>query len=397
MNFAPGLQVRRSLRKNRDEMRAFLSRQMPAFVTHRNARPPRLPPVFVFHDVAPEALTAQLEHLARNDYRALDAGQIADALEGGAHLEPAVGLTFDDATWTFWAFAWPLLRLFGFRAVLFVVPAVVPDTETVRPNLEDEWEGRCSRDDLLAAGRRYPFCTWGEIARMHASGIVDVQSHSLSHAQIPVTPRVVDFLHPAFVTYAGGFDIPHSTLDDGRAGARMLRPGAPVFESASRLSGRLRFMEDPGLVEELIAAAEAGPDTFFDRAGWRNDLKRVLNLRPANARGRYETEHEREAAIRQELAESRRRIEERLPGHHVRHLGYPWHEGSALSDRLAAECGYRSVHYGAFLPDRDPPTGPPLRIRRLSSRYLLRLPGSGRASFLAAVTAERRGHGQETP
>ncbi len=382
--------IGRSLRKNADEAWAFLSGQMPTFVTHRNPPVPGTPPVFVFHDVEPDAFAGQLEHLTRNGYRTLDAEGLADALQSGDAREGEVALTFDDATWSFWAYAYPLLRRSGFRAVLFVVPAVVPDSADTRPNLEDEWEGRSSREETLAAARRHPFCTWSEIERMHASGVVDVQSHSLSHSRIPVSPRVVDFLGPGFDSYAGGFDIPLSTLDDGRDGAGALRPGAPVFESAPRLSGRLRFREDPGLVRELIAVARRQPETFFDDPGWREELRRIVERRPPRTRGGYESDREREAAIRHEMSESRRRIEDRLPAHAVRHLGYPWHAGSDLADRLAAECGYRSVHYGACLRDPDAWSGPPLRVRRIPERYLLRLPGSGRASLRSALASGRR-------
>lgn len=385
-----GTRLRRSIGKNADEAKALMTGQMPGFVVRRRAAWPDRPPVFVFHDVDPDGFSDRLGWLSRAGFRTLDADAIADVYERGPAPEGEVGLTFDDATWTFWAYAFPLLRRFGFRAVLFVVPGVVPDAGTPRPGLEDVWSGACTAEDVLRAGRAQPFCSWPEIERMHASGLVDVQSHSLSHARIPVSPRVVDFQSPGCDGYAGGFDIPVSALDGRDGRARSVRPGAPVFESASRLSGRIRFVEDAGLSEELMAIPAARGAAFFDRPGWRRELRRIVSRRPPASRGRYETPGERDAALRREIVEAGRLIEDRLPGHRVRHLAYPWHDGSALADRLAAECGYRSVHYGAFLDTRPGGRPEPIRVRRLPERYLERLPGPERIPLWQALTRGRR-------
>jgi len=381
--------MRRSLAKNVDEGRAFLAGQMPAFVTVAGEPKLREVPVFTFHDVDPARFERQLDHLVSNGYRTIDADELA---EGGS-VERRVALTFDDATWTFWAYAFPLLERYGCRAILFVVPGVVPEATGARPNLEDVWSGRSRPEEIAESGRREAFCTWPELVGMHESGIVDVQSHSLSHARVPVSPEVVDFVHPGFPAGPGGFEIPLSTLNGSWPGARTPRPGAPVFSSSPRLAGHRRFREDPALVEELVSLVETtGGEGFFHRPDWRRRLRRVVDGHAPAERGAFESDAERSEAIRGELAESRRRLEERLPGSTVRHLAYPWYAGSALADRLAAEAGYRSVLYGSHLagPGGD---GPLPRIRRLPERYVLRLPGRGRVSLLASLKSSRRRFG----
>lgn len=355
---------------------------MPTFVI-RNARPFSIP-IFTFHDVEPESFERQLLHLKDNDYRTVDADEATD--RGPA--DDRVALTFDDATWTFWAYAYPLLRRHGMRAILFVVPGVIRDGPDLRPTLEDAWTGHCSFGDVAEAGREDAFCTWPEIARMHASGCVDVQSHSLSHVRVPVTPRVIDFVHPGFDGYAGGFDIPLSTADPDEEGRREPHPGTPVFESASRLSGRLRFRENPDLVREARAVARDHGPSFFRRGDWRAKLRAVVDRIPPSGRGSFEDAAARDTAMRRELAESKRRIEARLDGHRVTHLAYPWHQGSNLADRLAAEAGFRSVLGGATSPVGSGTSV--IRIRRLPERYLLRLPGRGRISLPAALVTGRR-------
>lgn len=383
-----GRRVRHSLAKNADEALAFLTGQMPAFVTGVGDPTPQAIPVFVFHDVEPSRFARQLAFLRENEYRSVDSDELA---RGGA-ADRRVALTFDDATWTFWAYAYPLLRRYGHRAILFVVPGVVPESAKVRPNLDDVWRESCTRKDVKEAARRERFCRWPEILRMHDSGAVDVQSHSLTHARVPISPRIVDFLHPEFDAAVGHFEIPASTLDGAIPPERPIRLGAPVFESAPRLAGRHRFREDPSLVEESISFVEEGGGMeFFRRPGWRRILREeVVERWPPSERGRFESGEERDEAVRREFDESKRRIEERLPGKTVSHLAYPWHRGSALADRLAAETGYRSVLYGSHLQREGGNDGGILRIRRLPERYLMRLPGIGRASLMRALGTARR-------
>lgn len=369
--------------RNADELRAWGTGRIPSFVV-RDARPSAIP-VFTFHDVTPQGFERQLLYLRDNGYRTVGADEAADP----GLPEGRVALTFDDATWSFWAYAFPLLRRYGQRAILFVVPGVVRDGAAVRPNLEDVWAGRCTSGDAAEAGRSDPFCTWIEIGRMYASGCVDVHSHSLSHARVPVTPRVIDFIHPGFDGYAGGFDIPLSVADPDEEGRRSPPPGTPVFESASRLSSRLRFREDPRLVSDARAAVKEHGPSFFQHPDWRTVLAAIVNRIPPSERGSYEDETSREAAIRHELVESKRRIEARLDGHPVTHLALPWHVGSDLAERLAAEAGYRFVHGGAATAAGRSGTSL-TSVRRLPDRYLLRLPGRGRVSLKAALATGRR-------
>jgi hypothetical protein len=66
-------------------------------------------------------------------------------------------------------------------------------------------------------------------------------------------------------------------------------------------------------------------------------------------------------------------------GKEVRHFCYPWFAGSETADRLAAEAGYQTVHYGFELKGgKAQIVGAPLRVRRLPEEYPFRLPGDGR-------------------
>ncbi|MFQ5904786.1 MAG: polysaccharide deacetylase family protein [Candidatus Binatia bacterium] len=386
--------LRRSFEKNAPEVRAFLSGQIPSFVTQRRGSASLAEvPVFVFHAVEPERLDIQLLYLRSNDYRTLDANELEAAVRWDVRKGREVALTFDDATWTFWTYAFPLLKRYGFRAILFAIPGIAPDDSTLYPNLEDVWEGRCIQKDLERRGEIQPLCTWRELVLMHESGIVDVQSHSLTHARVSVSPRLVDFLHPGFDADFKNVNVPISLLDNQEHPERKLRLGAPVFESAPRMACRLWFKEAPELVAAMTGYVEDhGANAFFGRPNWRKELVTFFRRWPPERLGSFETSEEMVLAVRRELFGSRKTLEERLPGKVVRHFCYHWFVGSDTADRLAAQVGYRTVHYGIQINGRPAQSARiPFRIRRISEEYLLRLPGHGRLPIwsISSILANR--------
>jgi peptidoglycan/xylan/chitin deacetylase (PgdA/CDA1 family) len=379
--------LNRSLEKNLPELKAIVDGRMPGFVTRpRASLPLDHVPTFVFHGVEAKRFESQLRYLRSSGYQTLDADDLMTVTRSKTRSKPSVALTFDDATWTFWTYAFPLLKRYGFRAVLFAVPGLVPEDSTSYPNLEDLWAGRCTHDDLAERGKVQPLCSWRELAIMHDSGIVDIQSHTLNHARVSVSSRLVDFLHPDFDRDDfGNVSIPVSSVDELECPKREFRLGAPVFEFASRMSGRPRFKENPELVETLTGYVEEhGGLDFFNRPTWRNELVAIFERWPSGALGSFENRAELETAIRWELVESCRILEQRLAKKQIRHLCYPWFEGSDTADRLAIEAGFQTLHYGLEVGVRRHSSSITIRrVCRISEEYLFRLPGEGRHTFLS--------------
>lgn len=384
--------LRRALTKNSAELRAFATGKMPSFVV-RNSPSRRLRgiPVFTFHDVDPDAFEKQACFLAENGYETLTSDELASRVERHEASGKEIALTFDDGTWTFWTYVYPILRKYSLKATLFVIPAVVPDDSRTYPTIADLWQLRCGRDDLARRAETQPLCTWLELKTMHESGIVDIQSHSLTHQRVSVSGKLVDFLHPEFEAYVARLNVPVYSVDCAHSPERGLRLGAPVFENAPRLAGRLRFNESPQVLESTISyvAARGGRD-FFERPSWRRELSAVFRRWPKSSLGAYETHRDMVAAIRRECGESRRALEDRL-GKNVRHFCYPWFRGSPLADTIAVETGYRAV-YGGPLLDTGLREGL-LRVQRIGEEYLLRLPGKERTSLWSVWSSKihRRG------
>ena len=101
---------------------------------------------------------AQLDWLARNDYRVIPLAQLVGYLSGKDALpRRAVVITIDDGYESTHRHALPLLRKYGFPATLFVYT------------------------DFVGAGDAL---SWQQLQELAASGLVDVQAHSKSHRNL---------------------------------------------------------------------------------------------------------------------------------------------------------------------------------------------------------------------
>lgn len=108
--------------------------------------------------VSPSSFAAQLEWLARNDYRVIPLGQLAGYLAGRQTLpKRAVAITIDDGYESVHRYALPLLRRYGFPATLFVYT------------------------DFVGAGDAL---SWQQLQELAASGLIDIQAHSKTHRNL---------------------------------------------------------------------------------------------------------------------------------------------------------------------------------------------------------------------
>lgn len=362
----------------------------PRALYRRAAPAGELPAVFCFHSAAPEPFAAVLGFLARNRYRTLIADQLHHLMTGAAR-EPgdrSVLLTFDDGVREVWSIVHPLLKRHGLRATCFVVPGRIEDAAAVRPTLEDVWQGRASLAEVVS-GDGPPLATWPEIAAMAASGVIDIQCHSFDHRLVFTSPKIVDFVSPQALAAFHPFEFAMF--------AQQPPPlGSPIHTSAPRLGASRAYRPDPEIAAICVAQVEEeGGVAFFDRPDWRRRLlARVGEHRSARPlAGSYESEEERRVAIATDLRRAKAAIEARLPGKRVRHLAFPWGEGSAAAVDAARESGYEACFWGKVdgrLTNQV--GGDPLRIARIGEDFVRSLPGDGRIPLRRVVAGklERR-------
>lgn len=348
--------------------------EVPWFVKAFGSRADGPVPVFIYHTIDPVVFEAHLLFLAENGYETWDADTYLEYLSGRTTKDNprAVVLTIDDARLSVWTHGYPLLKKYGARAVVFVIPGLTPDA----PPRELSGKSRGDGDDEIV--------NWSEIRIMHKSGHVDVQSHSLYHVQVPRSPKVVSLLD-SFETVRAFDSVPAPVGFEDlpiRAHREDLL-GFPVFDGSSLFLGGERFVPPEEFIEACVKgwrrdedrAHGEGVESFLRRIAWPPE--RIAG------EGRYALV---EPEIEHSLRRSRHIIEERLPGKAVRHFCFPYGLFCAASIAEVKRAGYNS----AFLSyvrgqDENRPGGDPFSIVRLKNDYLPRLPGRGRRSLWAIL------------
>lgn len=295
---------------------------------------------------------------------------------------PSVMLTFDDGYLDNWVYAFPLLQKYGIKATIFVNPEFVEPASEHRTKHGNGIE--------IPPEQAMGFLSWEEMRRMEASGLIDIQSHALSHTWYFSGERIIDFhdgsgRYPwlAWNLYP---DLKHRYMTCDLS-ARVTR-GYPVFQHEKALVAR-RFVPEPQLVRQITDFASQQDETFWKQPDWRDVLRSRWEAWAgrAGSSGHLETETEYEDRVRRELSESRRLISENL-GKQVDFICWP---GGGYNDQvlsIAREVGYKSWTLSSRDRSdyRNVSGADPSRVKRIGSsphRYAKgRYIGPGTAEYL---------------
>ena len=311
--------------------------------------------MFHFHDVTRADLEPKLRHLAENGYRSVVSDEIAAYVRGDLKLpQRSVGLCFDDAWKSLATVAAPLLQQFGLRAITYAIPGRITE----------------------AGGHFSPFVTWAELASLHASGIIDVQSHTESHSRIFTSSSAEDFVRPGYET-TPLLNRPQISPAPALAFLTPADLGAPIYAMRSRMSDGRRALVSPDVHLRCVdLVARSGGVTFFSRPDWRARLNAIIaSASPAG----YESDDDRRTAIETELARSRAVLNERLKTSSVAHICLPWGISGALTETMLERTGYQSAFANRLRGQHAVHAGDHRYwLKRLPNHYITRLPGRGR-------------------
>lgn len=150
-------------------------------------------PVVMYHHIMPEikelnvtpkVFEEQISALKRHGWKTLDGCEFLYLMQNPAKQRgKCVLLTFDDGFLDNYIYAYPILKKYKMKAMLFVATDFIVDLDIKRKNFKpiehkEIWK-------LAHTERKYEvMCTWNEIREMQEEEVFDIQSHGHTH-EIP--------------------------------------------------------------------------------------------------------------------------------------------------------------------------------------------------------------------
>lgn len=379
--------IKKNLHEIYLEVTHFMRKVYPDFVTSK--RPDRVQgvPVFIFHTIRPMVFKEQLEFLKENNYIPIGADDLYNYLTGKRTIpKKSVLLTIDDGRKSVWTYGFPLLKEYGFKATIFVIPGHTKERSSelgVGSDLSKD-ETRIDDKEILS---------WQEIEIMNDSGLIEFGSHTLYHHKIFTGPDIVDFFGPGYER------MPYSypAVPAGLERAVLEKDpseffGMPIYISDSLMAGKQRFIDDQEFRKECMSYYRERLKAQDSRFECKKALFRfsALYQRRNKLNHRFLTLEDAANEIYDNLYTSKKILEERL-GRAVNHLCYPFGIWSHLSTEMAKKAGLLSA-FCSYIPGRQINRygDDPYKIVRLKDDYIFRLPGRGRKSLLEIFTSKMK-------
>jgi len=144
----------------------------------------------MYHHVGADKLSNSLPILEKHFQYIKDNFNVV--LAGDPLVEDAVNvcLVFDDASYSFYSYAFPLIKRIGIRALLAVSPKFIVDSaDRVAPHIRLN----VAVDEMMLGdtfSKSVPLCSWEELREISSSGNVKIASHSYSHCNLLQSPDV---------------------------------------------------------------------------------------------------------------------------------------------------------------------------------------------------------------
>ena len=254
-----------------------------------------------------------LKALRIKHFTSIDLSQLYDYVSTGKSIPPnSIVLTFDDGYLDNWTYAYPLLKKYGFKGTIFVNPEFVDPTEEYRPNLEDVWIGRVKEAELTP----YGFLSWREMREMEKDGVVDIQSHGMTHTWYFTGPEIIDFRHPGdpyvWINWNKDINRKHKYLREKQDD--LIELGTPVYRYEKSLEAR-RYYADKSLDQAAVQYVKAnGGKAFFHNKSWREQLFRTVEdyKHRKKLKDKYESQEHQLNRFEWELSESKSILEKEL-------------------------------------------------------------------------------------
>ena len=139
-----------------------------------------------FINVRPETFELHMRYLWDKGFTAVHANEFADILTGEtAAPQRPVMITFDDGWLDNWVFAFPVLRRYGMKAVIFLITSQIAERGKMQRSDEGRVAALPSHEEskvLIEQGRTDEvMLSWDEVTEMKGSGLIEFHSHTHTH------------------------------------------------------------------------------------------------------------------------------------------------------------------------------------------------------------------------
>ncbi len=314
---------------------------------------------------------AHMKYLRKKGFTFLFMNDVYEIMKTGNYpSSKVIAIHFDDGFLDNWVFAFPILKKYHIKATIYVNPEFADTIVQPRPTMEDVIAGSIRYDDLDWWG----YLSWNEMKIMEESGLIDIQSHSLTHTWYFSGNSIIDFHHPNdhyYWLFWNKFpkkkpvwlsEIDHHTFELGR----------PVYENGKSITIK-KYYEDETLKSLLIKFVnDNGAGRFFDNPNWKTILYEQVNSykKKNTLNERFETEEEYCDRVRYELAKSKKLIEQHL-NKQIDFLCWPGGGQNSTSFDIAYKVGYKSTTKGNNLNKFG---GDPRSVSRVAANINIKIP-----------------------
>jgi len=326
--------------------------------------------VFSYLSVPIETFENQIEALCSAGYRFIFWRDLYDHMKGLKRApEKSIMLTFDDGYLDNWVYVYPILRRYGAKATIFVNPEFVDPSNEPRLNIDDPKSANAEKTHFQDTG----FLNWPEMRLMEESGLVDIQSHALTHTWYFSGPDLIGFYQPDGDKYPW--------VEWNRQPA--LKPfymhndqetsvpwGTPIYEHQKSLTCRRYFPPEEVSNATAEFVLQNGGELFFEQSRWGKKLRGYHDalFEKYGKNSNYESTEAYETRVYKELIDSKIIIESEL-GKTVDYICWPGGGYNSTVLKLAKKAGYKAWTLASNdkTSFRNRSGGDPTKIKRIAS------------------------------
>lgn len=243
-------------------------------------------------------------------------------------------LTFDDGYLDNLVYAYPILKKYGLKGTIFINPEFIQGGTEIRLNLEDVWNKTIDKSNLETLG----FLNWEEIKFLQESGVIDIQSHSMSHDFHFYTDKIID-IYTGQAKYNWLPWLSHTSRKPyyiNEDQSNFTNYGFPIFEFDRALKVR-KYVPNKEFIEFCNSEYSA-----LNKSYNKKEFVEKLNSKLSDFPGRYESDKEMLNRYSYELSESKKIIENKL-NKSVDFICWPGGGFNQSSIDIAKEVGYKAM------------------------------------------------------